>query len=438
MELRPKGARHSILRDKRAVTHHYNLSNEYFSLFLDESMTYSCAIWSRGATTLGGGAADQARTRLHEAGPAARRARARRRLRLGRVRDPRGARARRARHRDHAERAAGVAGARARGRGGRGRQRGHPRHGLPRDRRRDVRRDRLDRHGRARRLGEHRRLHRPSSPRCCGRAGGCSTTGSRGCAWATPRPARSPSATCSRTPRRCTCRASRSRSSAPGCTPGTSRTSRTTTRARCWSGSGASSPTSSGRATGRRRARARVADLPARVPPGLRERLHVRLPGASGQAASNSRATRGGRSYGRGDARAFSTDDRLEPSCSRSSTSIGSARPAPPGRTASRPRTRGTALHRSWIALVGLASGATRARPLARPRGAGCWCGSRGSAARRSCSVWPGGHPRGWIADGGLDGDASRRRWSRRSTSSSGARLFLTLSRSGPGESLLT
>jgi cyclopropane-fatty-acyl-phospholipid synthase len=52
MELRPKGKRHSILRDKRAVTHHYNLSNEYFSLFLDESMTYSCGIFSRGATTL--------------------------------------------------------------------------------------------------------------------------------------------------------------------------------------------------------------------------------------------------------------------------------------------------------------------------------------------------------------------------------------------------
>jgi cyclopropane-fatty-acyl-phospholipid synthase len=52
MELKPKGRRHSILRDKRAVTHHYNLSNEFFSLFLDESMTYSCAIWSRGATTL--------------------------------------------------------------------------------------------------------------------------------------------------------------------------------------------------------------------------------------------------------------------------------------------------------------------------------------------------------------------------------------------------
>jgi len=52
MELRPKGRRHSLLRDKRSVTHHYNLSNDYFALFLDESMTYSCAVWSRGATTL--------------------------------------------------------------------------------------------------------------------------------------------------------------------------------------------------------------------------------------------------------------------------------------------------------------------------------------------------------------------------------------------------
>jgi cyclopropane-fatty-acyl-phospholipid synthase len=34
------------------VTHHYDVSNEFFALFLDESMTYSCAIWSRGAQTL--------------------------------------------------------------------------------------------------------------------------------------------------------------------------------------------------------------------------------------------------------------------------------------------------------------------------------------------------------------------------------------------------
>ena len=51
-ELKPKGRRHSLLRDARAVRHHYNLSNDYFALFLDDSMTYSCALFSRGATTL--------------------------------------------------------------------------------------------------------------------------------------------------------------------------------------------------------------------------------------------------------------------------------------------------------------------------------------------------------------------------------------------------
>jgi cyclopropane-fatty-acyl-phospholipid synthase len=51
-ELRPRGRRHSILRDKAAVRHHYDVSNDYFALFLDDSMTYSCAIFSRGATTL--------------------------------------------------------------------------------------------------------------------------------------------------------------------------------------------------------------------------------------------------------------------------------------------------------------------------------------------------------------------------------------------------
>jgi cyclopropane-fatty-acyl-phospholipid synthase len=51
-ELRPRGRRHSVLRDRRAVRHHYDVSNEYFRLFLDESMTYSCAIFSRGVTTL--------------------------------------------------------------------------------------------------------------------------------------------------------------------------------------------------------------------------------------------------------------------------------------------------------------------------------------------------------------------------------------------------
>lgn len=51
-ELVARGARHSRARDARAVRHHYDVSNEFFELFLDRSMTYSCAIFSRGATTL--------------------------------------------------------------------------------------------------------------------------------------------------------------------------------------------------------------------------------------------------------------------------------------------------------------------------------------------------------------------------------------------------
>ena len=34
------------------MRHHYDLPPEFFALFLDESMTYSCAIFSRGAETL--------------------------------------------------------------------------------------------------------------------------------------------------------------------------------------------------------------------------------------------------------------------------------------------------------------------------------------------------------------------------------------------------
>ena len=51
-ELRPSGRRHSLERDRRAVRHHYDVSNEFFALFLDESMTYSCAVFSRGAQSL--------------------------------------------------------------------------------------------------------------------------------------------------------------------------------------------------------------------------------------------------------------------------------------------------------------------------------------------------------------------------------------------------
>jgi len=51
-ELRPRGRRHSHERDRRAVRHHYDVSDDFFRLFLGDSMTYSCATFSRGAEDL--------------------------------------------------------------------------------------------------------------------------------------------------------------------------------------------------------------------------------------------------------------------------------------------------------------------------------------------------------------------------------------------------
>lgn len=51
-ELRPRGRRHSPERDARAVRHHYDVPGEFFAMFLDESMTYSCAAFRDGAQTL--------------------------------------------------------------------------------------------------------------------------------------------------------------------------------------------------------------------------------------------------------------------------------------------------------------------------------------------------------------------------------------------------
>jgi cyclopropane-fatty-acyl-phospholipid synthase len=53
-ELHLRGRKHTTERDREAVRHHYDVGNEFFSLFLDKSMTYSCAIFSRGAKTLEG------------------------------------------------------------------------------------------------------------------------------------------------------------------------------------------------------------------------------------------------------------------------------------------------------------------------------------------------------------------------------------------------
>jgi cyclopropane-fatty-acyl-phospholipid synthase len=51
-ELRLTGERHTIGRDRRAVSYHYDAGNDFFALFLDPSMTYSCAYFKGGATSL--------------------------------------------------------------------------------------------------------------------------------------------------------------------------------------------------------------------------------------------------------------------------------------------------------------------------------------------------------------------------------------------------
>ncbi|HLM85646.1 MAG TPA: cyclopropane-fatty-acyl-phospholipid synthase family protein, partial [Solirubrobacteraceae bacterium] len=52
LELLLRGKLHSAERDAQAVRYHYNVGNDFFELFLDESMTYSCGVFSRGAQTL--------------------------------------------------------------------------------------------------------------------------------------------------------------------------------------------------------------------------------------------------------------------------------------------------------------------------------------------------------------------------------------------------
>ena len=59
-ELILQGERHTPKRDAEVIRYHYDVGNDFFALFLDESMTYSCAVFSRGATTL----EDAQRTKL--------------------------------------------------------------------------------------------------------------------------------------------------------------------------------------------------------------------------------------------------------------------------------------------------------------------------------------------------------------------------------------
>jgi cyclopropane-fatty-acyl-phospholipid synthase len=51
-EVRLRGRRHSRARDAAAISHHYDVSNEFYRLVLGPSMTYSCAVWPNFDATL--------------------------------------------------------------------------------------------------------------------------------------------------------------------------------------------------------------------------------------------------------------------------------------------------------------------------------------------------------------------------------------------------
>ncbi|MBV8980105.1 MAG: class I SAM-dependent methyltransferase [Acidimicrobiia bacterium] len=51
-EIHLHGRRHSKSRDAAAISHHYDVSNDFYALVLGSTMTYSCAVWAHPAVTL--------------------------------------------------------------------------------------------------------------------------------------------------------------------------------------------------------------------------------------------------------------------------------------------------------------------------------------------------------------------------------------------------
>jgi cyclopropane-fatty-acyl-phospholipid synthase len=51
-EARPRGWRHSKSRDAQAISHHYDVSNEFYEILLGSAMTYSCARFTADGMSL--------------------------------------------------------------------------------------------------------------------------------------------------------------------------------------------------------------------------------------------------------------------------------------------------------------------------------------------------------------------------------------------------
>lgn len=51
-EVQLRGRKHSVGRDRKAISHHYDLSNAFYRLILGDTMTYSCAYFARREMSL--------------------------------------------------------------------------------------------------------------------------------------------------------------------------------------------------------------------------------------------------------------------------------------------------------------------------------------------------------------------------------------------------
>ncbi len=162
-EMIPRGRRHSLRRDKQVISHHYDVGNDFYEIVLGPAMTYSCARFVESDTSLVDAQAAKhdlicRKLGLHE--PALRGDADGVPARLLDVGCGWGSMAMHAAQHYGARRGRGDDQRRTgdvrpatchRGRSRRSRRDPHP--GLPRDRRRSVRRDQLDRDVRARRVG---------------------------------------------------------------------------------------------------------------------------------------------------------------------------------------------------------------------------------------------------------------------------------------------
>ena len=79
----PRGRFHSKDRDAASIRFHYDLGNDFYTMWLDRRMVYSCAYLPAGRERPRLGAGRQARPHLSQASPRTGRASTRHRMRLG-------------------------------------------------------------------------------------------------------------------------------------------------------------------------------------------------------------------------------------------------------------------------------------------------------------------------------------------------------------------